>query len=140
MKKPSKVFGCVARLLVALASMLAAQAVRAAGPFTVNITSDTHAATPASSPDDSGGHISLRSAIEAANAQTGATTINLPAGAYNLKLGQLAIALDSGKTNTIIGAGASATFITQTDGTNRVFNVDSNSLGSTFVMFSGITI
>lgn len=112
----------------------------AAGPFTVNTASDTHAVTASSSPNDSGGHISLRSAIEAANAQTGATTINLPAGAYNLTLGELAIALNGGKTNAIIGAGASTTLITQTDGTNRVFNVDSNSLGNTFVMFSGITI
>src|ERR1035438_1143716 len=102
MKKPSKVFGCVARLLVALASVLAAQPVRAAGPFTVNITSDTHAATPASSPNDSGGHISLRSAIEAANAQAGATTTNVPAGTYNLSLGELGIASNGNKTNVIV--------------------------------------
>src|ERR1035441_1424211 len=100
MKKPSKVFGCVARLLVALASVLAAQPMRAAGPFTVNITGDTRAATPAASPNDSGGHISLRSAIEAANAQAGATTINVLAGTHNLSLGELRNESNGTKTHT----------------------------------------
>ena len=133
--------GPIASVLSALALLLTlTEQSRAAGPFTVNTTSDTHAVTASASPNDSGGHISLRSAIEAANAQSGATTINLPAGAYNLTLGELAIALSGGKTNTIAGAGAASTFVTQTDGTNRVFNVDSNSLGSTLVTLSGITI
>ena len=35
----------------------------AAGPFTVDTTSDTHAANAAVSPNDGGGHVSLRSAI-----------------------------------------------------------------------------
>ena len=131
----------IASVLSALALLLTlTEQSRAAGPFTVNTTSDTHAVTASASPNDSGGHVSLRSAIEAANAQSGATTINLPAGAYNLTLGELAIALNGGKTNTIAGAGAASTFVTQTDGTNRVFNVDANSLGSTLVTFSGITI
>jgi hypothetical protein len=129
--------GAISVLVLLLAPM---EAARAAGPFTVNTTSDSHAVSPAASPNDSGAHISVRSAIEAANAQSGATTINVPSGAYNLTLGELAIALNGGKTNTIIGAGAGITLISQTDGTNRVFNVDSNSLGSTLVTLSGMTI
>ena len=141
MNQRSFVLAPIAGGFSALVLLLAlTEPAHAAGPFTVNTTSDTHAVTALSSPNDSGGHISLRSAIEAANAQSGATTINLPAGAYNLTLGEIAIALNGGKTNTIIGAGASTTLITQTDGTNRLFNVDSNSLGNTFVMFSGLTI
>src|ERR1035437_10413704 len=92
MKKLSPVFGQGTRLLVAMVAMLAAQPVRGAGPFTVNTPSDTHAVSAASSPNDSDGHISLRSAVEAANAQLGATTINVPAGTYHLTLGEIGIA------------------------------------------------
>jgi hypothetical protein len=140
MKKLSPVFGQGVRLLIAMVSMLAAQHVRGAGPFTVNTTSDTHATSPASSPNDSGGHVSLRSAIEAANAQSGATTINVPAGTYNLSLGELGIAANGNKTNTISGAGVASTIVSQTDPTNRVFNIDFNSVGRTLVTLSGITI
>jgi hypothetical protein len=140
MKKLSPVFGQGARLLVAMVSMLAAQPVRGSGPFTVNTTSDTHATSPASSPNDSGGHISLRSAVEAANAQSGATTINVPAGTYNLSLGELGIAANGNKTNTISGAGVASTIVSQTDPTNRVFNIDFNSIGGTVVTLSSITI
>src|ERR1035437_5774062 len=113
---------------------------RAAGPFTVNTTSDTHAVSPATSPNDGSGFISLRSAVEAANAQRGATTINLPAGSYNLTLGELAIATNGGKTNTILGAGPASTIVSQTNPTNRVFNIDFNSHGSTVVTLSGLAI
>jgi hypothetical protein len=140
MKKLSPVFGKGTRLLVALLSMLAAQSVRGAGPFTVNTTSDTHAISPAASPNDGAGHVSLRSAVEAANAQGGATTINVPAGVYNLTLGELGIAPNGNKTNFISGAGAASTIVNQTDGLNRVFNIDFNSLGGTAVTLSGITI
>ncbi|HWX21123.1 MAG TPA: immunoglobulin domain-containing protein [Candidatus Binatia bacterium] len=130
-----------AKVFAALGLLLGfALSARAAGPFTVNTISDSHAVSPATSPNDSGGFISLRSAIEAANVQSGATTINLPAGAYNLTLGELAVAPNGGETNTILGAGAGITFVTQTDPTNRVFNIDINSLGSTVVTLSGITI
>lgn len=140
MKKLSVVFGRAIRLLVVVVSLLAAPHVRGAGPFTVNSVNDTHAVSPASSPNDSGGQISLRSAIEAANAQSGATTINVPAGTYNLTLGELGVAPNGGKTNTIIGAGPGSTMVSQTDSSNRVFNIDFNSVGSTVVTISGITI
>src|ERR1700690_293566 len=140
MKKMSPVFGLGAGLLVALGSLLAAQPVHGAGPFTVNTTGDTHAVIPASSPNDSGRQVSLRSPVEAAKAQSGATTINVPAGTYNLGLGEIDIAPGGNKTNTISGAGAASTIINQSDPTNRVFNVDSNSVGGTVVTFSGLTI
>jgi hypothetical protein len=140
MKKMSPVFAQRAGLWAAAFFLLAMQPVRGAGPFTVNVTGDTHAVSPGSSPNDSGGNISLRSAIEAANAQSGATTINVPAGSYNLTLGEIDIAPNGSQTNTISGAGAASTIVTQTDPTNRVFNVDSNSLGSTALTISGLTI
>ena len=128
-------------LVFALFALLPAQTLRAAGPFTVNVTTDTHAASPATSPNDAGGHISFRSAIEAANAQAGATTINLPPGTYNLSLGELAVAPNGGKTNMIISSGNAAnTVVSQTDASNRVFNIDFNSLGGTLVGISGIAI
>jgi hypothetical protein len=126
------------RPLVVLVSLLAALGARAAGPFTVNTTSDTHATAPASSANDATAHISLRSAIEAANAQAGATTISVPAGTYPLSLGELSVAPNGIKTITITGA--ATTIVSQTDPTNRVFNIDFNSGGSTFVVISGITI
>ncbi len=140
MKKLSLALVQRAGFLAAVLSLLAARPVRGAGPFTVNTTSDTHAVTPASSPNDSGGHVSLRSAIEAANAQSGATTINVPAGTYNLTLGELAVAPNGLKTNTLIGAGPASTFVSQTDGSNRVFNIDFNSAGATVTFISGLAI
>ncbi|HEX9046132.1 MAG TPA: hypothetical protein VF988_03825, partial [Verrucomicrobiae bacterium] len=114
---------------------------RAAGPFTVNVTNDTHAVNAGSSPNDSGGYVSLRSAIEAANAQSGATTIIAPPGMYNLTLGALAVATNSGKNISIQSSGtAFNTIVNQTDGANRVFNVDPNSLGNDLVTLTGLTI
>lgn len=129
-----------ARWLLALLLSLVPLGAHAAGPFNVNVTNDTHAVSAAASPNDSGGHISLRSAIEAANAQAGATTINIPAGTYNLTLGELSVAPNGSKTNVFSGAGAATTVVNQTDGTNRVFNIDFNSAGRTLVTISGLTI
>lgn len=123
-------------LLVLLACCIPARA----AVFTVNTVSDSHAVTPGTSALDGTGHISLRSAIEAANAQAGAATINVPAGGYNLNLGELSVAPNGGKTNAILGAGAAATLVTQTDSSNRVFNIDLNSLGGTAVTLAGLTI
>ncbi|MEI9863753.1 MAG: choice-of-anchor Q domain-containing protein [Limisphaerales bacterium] len=122
-------------------ALLPSESLRAAGPFTVTTSSDTHAVNAAASPNDSGAQVSLRSAIEAANAQSGATIINVPPGTYNLTLGELAVAPNGGKTNTIISSGTAAnTIVSQTDPNNRVFNIDVNSLGGTSVRISGITI
>jgi predicted outer membrane repeat protein len=107
--------------------------------FIVNTTADTHAASPATSPNDGNGNISLRSALEAANAQSGAT-ITVGAGTYNLSLGELSVAPLGGLTILINGAGADGTSVVQTDDLNRVFNIDVNSAGATTVTISGLTI
>ncbi|HEY3762541.1 MAG TPA: choice-of-anchor Q domain-containing protein [Verrucomicrobiae bacterium] len=120
-------------------ALLSVQLARAQ-TFVVNTPGDTHAANPVSSPNDSNGHISLRSAIEAANAQTGAT-ISLPVGNYNLTLGELDLAPNGSKTNTIIATGTTgSTIVSQTDNSNRVFNIDVNSAGGAKVALEGITI
>jgi len=124
-----------------LVASLTLQPLRAAGPFTVNTANDTHAANPATSPNDAGGHISLRSAIEAANTEAGATTILIPPGTYNLTLGELDIAPTGGETNTILATGSALnTIVNQTDASNRVFNIDANSAGGVDVGLIGITI
>jgi hypothetical protein len=126
---------------LALGLMLVSLAeARAAGPFTVNTINDTHAAHATTSPDDANANISLRSAIEAANAQAGATTINVPAGTYTLNLGELDVSPLGSKIITISGAGASATMIIQGDNFNRVFNIDSNSAGGSTATLTGLTI
>jgi hypothetical protein len=143
MKKFILAFAPAATMLLALAFLFAfAQRAQAAGPFTVNTTNDTHAVTAGTSANDSGGHISVRSAIEAANAQAGATTINVPPGTYNLTFGELDVATNAGKTITILASGGNAanTIINQTNGTDRVFNIDPNSVGSDTVTISGLTI
>ena len=143
MKKTFSASAPAAALFVVPALLLAfTPYARAAGPFTVNITNDTHAVSSGTSPNDSGGHISLRSAIEAANAQSGATTINVPSGAYNLAFGELDVATNAGKNITIQASGGTAanTFVNQTNGNDRVFNIDANSLGSDTVTLSGLTI
>ena len=113
----------------------------AAGPFNVNTPVDTHDASAGNGAcADSGGNCSLRAAIEEANTSGTPTTINVPAGTFNVSLGELSVAPNGGRTITISGAGAANTIINQTDGTNRVFNIDWNSAGSTNVTISGVTI
>jgi hypothetical protein len=107
--------------------------------FVVNTTGDSHAVNAAASPIDANGDISLRSALEAANAQAGAA-VTLGAGTFSLSLGELAVAPNGGLTITISGAGAGSTIVDQTDGANRVFNIDVNSAGGTVVTISGLTI
>jgi hypothetical protein len=139
MKHPSPVTGG-AKLWAIIFWSACSLAAPAAGRFTVNTLNDSHAVSPASSPDDAGGHVSLRSAIEAANAQSGATTITIPAGIYNLSLGELDLSTNASQTASLSGAGAANTIVNQTDPTNRVFNIDPNSLGGTLTTLSGLTI
>ena len=95
--------------------------------FSVNTTLDTRAVNLQTG-QDATGHISLRSAIQAANALTGPDTIDLPAGVYRLTLagpGEDAAAagdLDITGDLTIGGRSASNTVV---DGNNldRVFEV-----------------
>ncbi len=132
---------CAVKPSIALGLMLVPAAeLRAAGPFNVSTTADTHAVSPSSSPTDVNGAVSLRSAIEAANAQAGATTINVPAGTYSLTLGELDVSPSGGKTISIHGATAATTIVSQSDNVNRVFNIDPNSTGGSTATLSGLTI
>ncbi len=143
MKNYSRELTRAAGRLVALAMMLAlVGSARAAGPFTVTTVKDSHASNPGSSATDANGNISLRSAIEAANTQAGATTINVPPGVYNLALGELDVATNAGKNITVQAAGGNAanTIVNQTNNSSRVFNIDTNSLGNDTVTLSGFTI
>jgi hypothetical protein len=91
--------------------------------FTVNTIFDTHARNLTTGTDITG-HVSLRSAIEAANHLGGSNTISLAAETYDLTLGQLAI-----KNNlTLTGMGQSSTTINARY-TSRIFQV-----------FSGFTV
>src|SRR5580704_15896639 len=56
-----------------------------AAPFTVNTTADTVAANLTTGLDASG-HVSIRSALQAANNLGGSQTITIPAGTYKLTL------------------------------------------------------
>src|SRR5271170_1033284 len=57
--------------------------------FTVNTTNDTHAAGPGSGIcADSSGKCSIRAALEVANAINQTVTINIPAGTYQLTIGE----------------------------------------------------
>jgi len=136
----SNLFSAVKASLVMGLMLLSVAELRAAGPFTVTTDTDTHAIHPSTSPNDASSHISLRSAIEAANAQVGATTINVPAGTYTLSLGELDLSPLGSKTITISGAGAVATIISQGDDFNRVFNIDGNSDGGSTATLAGLTI
>jgi uncharacterized repeat protein (TIGR01451 family) len=91
--------------------------------FTVNTSLDTNA-TDLTMGTDNTGHVSLRSAIQAANHLGQTNTISLPAGTYDLKLGEIPI-----KNNlTLTGMGASKTTISA-QLTSRIFQV-----------FSGFTV
>jgi len=113
----------------------------AAATFTVDTTSDSHAsagATTCPSP------CSLRAAIEAANNLGGSVTINVPSGTFSLSLGELQVGtFPSGQTSyniTIQGAGSGSTIVNQTDGVNRVFDLDPNLHGSVTTVLDGVTI
>jgi hypothetical protein len=107
---------------------------------TVNTTSDAHASNPTSSATSTAGGVSLRSAIEYADYHSG-TTVSVGPGTYNLTLGEIQIgAISSPFTTTISGAGASSTIINQTDGINRIFDIDPNIGGGITCTITGVTI
>lgn len=136
--KPGKKNSAAKFLAVALILLLVAVGVRAAGPFNVNSTNDTHVLNTTTG-TDTNGNITLRSAIEAANADGGAV-INIQSGTYNLTLGELDIAPSGFQNTSIVGNDPTKIFIVQTDGTNRVFNIDSFSVGNTVVTINGVSI
>jgi uncharacterized repeat protein (TIGR01451 family) len=85
--------------------------------FTVNTLADTNAVDLTKGTDKTG-HVSLRSAIQAANHLGGSNTISLPAGTYDLTLGQFSINNDL----TLTGTGASNTTI-DAQFNSRIFQV-----------------
>lgn len=128
-------------LAVLISPALPTDAVQAAGPFTVNTTTDTHDGAPGNGVcGDAGGFCSLRAAIEEANASASPTSIYLPPGTYNLTLGMLDVAPNGNRTITITGADPSSTVIQQTDNINRVMAIDYNVMGNTNVTLSGVTL
>jgi hypothetical protein len=101
-------------------------------PATFNVTTLADSvAVNLTTGQDASGQVSLRSAIQAADATSGANAINVPAGTYTLSIpGPLDITNDL----TISGAGANSTII---DGNffDQVFRVDSGN-----VTISGVTV
>jgi len=102
--------------------------------FTVNTFADSVAANLTTG-QDSTGHISLRSAIQAANFQGGSNTIDVPAGTYRLLLASTVGDLSITDGLTITGAGANVVTVDAL-GLNRVFEVSSLNA----VTLSGLTI
>lgn len=99
--------------------------------FNVNTTNDTHAVNPlAGTGIDAGGNISLRSALEAANAVGGMHTVNLPAGIYLLTEGEIVLG-DIAQNITIQGAGSSLSIIDMAPGVNQDRMLFINSTGTT---------
>ena len=115
--------------------------------ITVDNTGDNAAASACTgAPND----CSLRGATIFANANPG-TTINLPAGTYNLTTdgsAEIGFCLDenigdlniAGNNTSIVGAGAATTIIHQTTPNDRVMCVDANLVGSFNFSISGVTI
>ena len=135
-------YAAVLLVFLALAfSVMPRWVVLAGGPFTANTSNDTHDAILGNGAcADTNGQCSLRAAIEEATALGGATTINLPSGTYNLSLGELKTGNTAGTIITLSGASAGTTIINQTDGVNRVFNVDYGLHGNVTLTIQNVTI
>ncbi len=118
-----------------------------AATYTVNTTSDTHSlgfssqgAPNSTAVTDSAGHISLRSALEYASTVGGSTTINLPAGTYNLSLGDLVAGTAANTTIDVQGQGAANTTIHQTQTGRLIFNVNYNVVANVVFSVENVTI
>ena len=110
--------------------------------ITVTATSDKHAYSPSGSnayDASTGTEITLRSAIEYANYHSG-TTISVPPGTYSLSLGELQVGTSTPFTITINGTAAASTIVDQTDGTNRVINIDPSAVGGITCTLTNMTI
>jgi CSLREA domain-containing protein len=114
--------------------------------FVVNSTLDTVDASPGDGiAADAGGRVTLRAAIQEANAMAGGDTITLPAGTFRLALlGQAEQFVASGDLDlrddvTITGAGANQTII---DGfaADRVFDVPVDVPSSVNLQMADLTI
>ncbi|MCP4422222.1 MAG: CSLREA domain-containing protein, partial [Chloroflexi bacterium] len=123
-------------IILSLFTSLTNNSLQAAGPYTVNTTSDTVDVNPGDGTcADSGGLCSLRAAIQEANAFPGDDLITLSAATYTLSIGGTGedagatgdLDIDSADTLTLIGAGEDATFISAA-GIDRVVHLIQGSL------------
>ncbi len=134
--------------LLGVFALAPATGAHAAGSYTVTTTSDEDdAGACSSSTITSGagtdGNLSLREAICEANNASGAQTISVGAGTYNLGnvgTSELQVGKNAGANITITGAGAASTIIHQTIASQRVFDLDFNVNGNVTVNISGVTI
>lgn len=95
-----------------------------ASTITVNTTNDTHAAARASSPADGSGNVSLRSALEFADAVGGTNIINFSvSGTINLSLGEISFG-NTAENITIDGAGQSIVINMTNTNQDRIFLID----------------
>lgn len=106
--------------------------------FTVNTTTDTHAANPASSVcADASGNCSLRAALETATLKDG-VDIYLPSGTYDLTLGMVSlIGTDALTQISLTQTGGGTLPIITGVTTNNTFQIDGNlGLSVSNVIFS----
>ncbi len=119
-----------------------------AATFTVSTTADGHSqgfssqgAPNSSNATTDGTHTSLRSALEFASTQGGSATINLPAGTYNLSLGDLVAGVQANTTIYIHGMGTSGnTTINQTQSGRMIMVVNYNVNANVVVGMDNVTI
>jgi CSLREA domain-containing protein/uncharacterized repeat protein (TIGR01451 family) len=105
--------------------------------------------------DESGGAglCSLRDAITTANTNVdvpgssctggglgGPFSIQVPAGTYDLTLGEIQVGTTPGADISIVGVGSTTTIIHQTQSTARVFELDPDVNGNVAVTISGVTL
>jgi uncharacterized repeat protein (TIGR01451 family) len=118
------------RALVLLAAttlgVLGMTGVASAATFTVNDTGDYALANPADTNCVSThtGTCTLRAAVQAANNNGAANAINLPAGTYNLTMGNLEVNTPNGGTNITISGGGSGSTIIDGQNNDNIFYVD----------------
>jgi len=90
------------------------------------------------------GNLSLREAVCEANNNAVASTVNINAGTYSLtslETGELQVGNNGGYSLSIAGGGTSSnTIIQQTDGHDRIIEIDPNFVGDVNVTISNVTL
>jgi CSLREA domain-containing protein len=131
----------VLALALALVLVGGAHPTSAGASYTVDSVLDEPAANPSSTVcDSSPSHVcTLRAAVEAANASSDATTIEVPAGVYTLGLGELVVGSATNLDTTIVGlTGDPADVVVTQAGAGRVF--ETTSLAVLQATFDSLTI
>jgi hypothetical protein len=144
-------------IVVLTSSQSAPMLVTANSDPTYNVTTTTdedplNACAQGSTVTTGGSPLSLREAICEANNAGGTSTINVPAGTYQLTIktygggsseyssGELQVGITSGTNITISGAGAGSTIIQQTDNVDRLIEQDEEFNGSIPVTIQNLTL